>query len=147
MPRKPRRSGPERFARDFTILVLEEALAVGRSRSCRPEKFVGWTEQVLRNSRGEIGRVAKAVASKLGWFVYGAAILDSERERCEKKALAFVRRHRFILAEQVLASNVTEEKTMPLAVTVTLPRTSLLRGRGKVYTVKWATGKHKVVIS
>lgn len=107
--RKRRLNGPERFARDFTALVAQEAMRARRKRICRPEKFVKWAEQSLRASKGEFERLAWFVEHKLCWLVYGAVIRTADRQACKKKALVFARRHRFVLAEQVLASNVMED--------------------------------------
>ena len=113
--RKRRLSGPERFARDFTVLVAQEAARAGRRRVCNERRFVTWAGQVLRSSRGKIERLADLVGHKLGWLVYGVSIRAAERVGCRERALVFARRHRHVLAEQVLASNVADEpEAVPL---------------------------------
>lgn len=70
-----------------------------------------WAEQILRSSHGNLERLVDPVFHKLWWLVYGVSANALDKMRCWKKAWVFVRRHKFILAEQVLSSNVAEEKT------------------------------------
>lgn len=118
MPRK-RLSGPERLARDFTALVAEESLASGYrgSRRLIPwGRLVKWSEKALRSSRGDANLLSEWVSRKLLSIVHRG--LPEKTDRCRKKALAFARRHRLILAEQVLSSGVEEGHEPPERKTI-----------------------------
>lgn len=107
--RKRRNSGPFRFARDFSSFLAREGLRRGKVRILPASSLVAWAEKALRKSQGDMERLAKEVALWMRLHLYGAAKLDpGESERLREEARAFSRRHRFILAEQVLAGDGSE---------------------------------------
>lgn len=114
MPR-PRRSGSERFAEDFSVLLAQEGLKAGKIRLRTGKSLFKWAEQTLRGSHGDMATLGRLVGIKLFCCVYGpvGGRVD-DRKHCQKRGWMFARRHRLILAEQVLAGNVTEPQRFNL---------------------------------
>jgi len=134
-----RRSGPERFAEDFTVLLAQEAHGIGKVRVTSGWSFLRWAEQALRGSGGDVEKLGKLVGWKLFVLLYGPSKnRPVERAGCEKKGLVFARRHRLILAEQVLAGNVMELAAGEVGVAlemlaITLRKRTILRVVRKVF--------------
>jgi hypothetical protein len=105
----------------LVAIVAEEAARVGRRRNCRAEKFVKWAEQVLRGSRGDLERLTRSVSHKILWLVYAASPNAKAAGKCYEKARKFVRANKRILAEQVLAGNVMEDKPDELRPLLLMP--------------------------
>jgi hypothetical protein len=103
--RKPRNAALE-FAKGFTVLVAREALRQGRKRVLNPAKFEKWARSAIRSGGGDPDRIGEAVGRRLHWMVFPQkAKWQQDVEYCIRRGRSFARRHKVLIAEQVLTGD------------------------------------------
>lgn len=100
--KRPRNAALE-FARAFTYLVAKEGLRMGKRRTLDARKFEKWARATIRSAGGDPDRIGEAVGKRLHWLLYDQRrVWAQDKEFCVQRGKAFARRHRVLIAEQVL---------------------------------------------
>src|SRR6185369_723457 len=136
--RKPRNAALE-FAKAFTYLVAREACRLGRRRVLNHEKFEKWARQVIRSAGGDPDRIGEAVGKRLHWMVYDQRRKwQGDVDDCIRRGRMFARRHKVLIAEQVLTgeADVSQLEAAAEEVIKVLGPAKVMellkKGRGKV---------------
>lgn len=113
---KQPRNGALEFAKAFTTLVARTGMRFGKRRVLNPVKFEKWARWAIKWGEGDPEKIGEAVGKRLHWLVYDQrAKWKSDEEDCVRLGRIFCRRHKVLIAEQVLIESIGPKTEMELA--------------------------------